>query len=171
MIKLKKFTRKYSLTTLLFFLFAISVSAQYNKSDFWDNLSFGGGFGLGIGNNSFNIALSPSAIYQVSEDFATGLSLNANYSKFGDSDFLAYGPSVINLYNPFPSIQLSGEFEQWRVNVNQNNFSENYWYSALFLGLGYTQRNITIGLRYDVLYDEDRSFYADPLVPFVRVYF
>lgn len=172
MIKLTKFFRKYPLL-LLVLVYTISANAQKTNgnSDFWNNVNYGGGFGLGIGNNSFNLALSPSAIYRVSEDFSTGLSLNANYSKFGDSDFLAYGPSFINFYNPIPFLQVSGEFEQWRVNLNQNNFSENYWYSALFAGIGYTQRNITFGLKYDVLYDEDRSFYADALIPFVRVYF
>lgn len=152
-------------------LCVISINAQNSNSDFWNDVRFGGGFGLGIGNNSFNVSLSPSAIYQASNEFSTGLSLNANYSKFGDAEFLAYGPSFVNLYNPFPFLQVSGEFEQWRVNINQNNFSDNYWYSALFVGLGYTQRNITFGLRYDLLFDEDRSFYADPLIPFVRVYF
>ena len=168
-----KFLKKYVFKIAAIVLLSISAHAQQNtiNSDFWNNVSYGGGFGLGFGNNSFNLSLSPSALYEVSNDFSTGLSLNANYSRFGDAEFLAYGPSLVNLYNLFPFLQVSAEFEQWRVNLSQNNFSENYWYSALFVGFGYTQRNITFGLRLDLLYDEERSIYPDPLIPFVRVYF
>jgi len=48
---------------------------------------------------------------------------------------------------------------------------DSYWYTALFLGAGYRTGNITFGIRYDVLYDENKSIYADPWIPFVRVYF
>lgn len=154
------------------FLFAQGPSTQ---SDFWNKVRFGGGLGLGFGNNTFNLAVSPSAIYQANHQFATGLGLNFNYSKFGDNKLTAYGASFMNFYNPWPFLQFSGEFEQWRVNLERNSngptFEENYWYPALFLGIGYTQRNITFGIRYDVLYDSARSLYADPWMPFVRVYF
>ncbi|WP_343487428.1 alpha-ketoglutarate decarboxylase [Allomuricauda sp. d1] len=171
-------TAKKGVLYLTFFgLFGTFLSAQglNSKSDFWNKVRFGGGIGLGFGNNTFNLAVSPSALYQASPQFATGVGLNLNYSKFGDNKLLAYGGSFINFYNPWPFLQFSGEFEQWRVNLNQQvngqEFKDNYWYPALFMGIGYTQRNVTIGIRYDVLYDEGRSIYADPWMPFVRVYF
>ena len=82
----------------------------------------------------------------------------------------------MNFFNPIPQIQLSAELEQWRVNRNQVDFGGNtaeinYWTTALFLGIGYTSRNVTVGLRYDVIYDEQRSIYIDPLMPFFRFYF
>ena len=68
------------------------------------------------------------------------------------------------------------ELEQLRVNrsfevVGAPNLEDNYWSPALFLGVGYSNRNVTVGIRYDVLYDDEKSIYADPWMPFVRVYF
>jgi len=173
---------KNQVTTLTFctlFLLILTNSAfaqqSTRQSGFWEDVQFGGGIGLGFGNNTFNLALSPSAIYQANPQFATGFGLNVNYSKFGDTKLLAYGASFMNFYNPWPFLQVSGEYEQWRVNLDQNingiTIEDDYWYPALFLGVGYTQRNVTFGIRYDVLYDEGRSIYADPLIPFVRFYF
>ncbi|MDT0620948.1 alpha-ketoglutarate decarboxylase [Croceitalea vernalis] len=169
---------KFLLQILSIFIFCCStiLNSQSNgNNDFWKDVQFGGGISLGFGNQSFNLGVSPSGIFQVNSDFATGLSLNFNYSKFGDDKLLAYGPSFINFYNPLPYLQLSGEFEQWRINIDQNfnsiSIEDNYWYSALFFGIGYTQQNFTIGIRYDVLFDETRSLYADPWIPFVRFYF
>ena len=72
-------------------------------------------------------------------------------------------------------IQLSTEFEQLNVNrkynVNLNIEDDNYWIPALFLGVGYKSGNVTIGIRYDVLYDNEKSIYADPWAPFIRFYF
>jgi hypothetical protein len=161
---------------LLFCCYSLTlghITAQ--KSDFWKDVRFGGGIGLGFGNNTFNLAVSPSAIYQVNSNFATGAGLNLNYSKFGDNKLVAYGASFINLYNAAQWLQLSGEFEQWRVNrtidLGTTEIKDNYWSPALFLGAGIRQRNVTFGIRYDVLFDEGRSLYADPWIPFVRFYF
>jgi len=148
---------------------------QKPKSEFWQKVRFGGGFGLGFGNNTFNGTLSPSAIYQATDEFAVGAGLNINYSKFQNSKLLAYGPNIVTYYNVFKFVQLSGEFEQLRINRKYEfdgaNIEDNYWSPALFLGIGYTDRNITIGIRYDVLYNNDKSIYSDAWMPFIRVYF
>ena len=72
-------------------------------------------------------------------------------------------------------MQLSTEFEELNVNrrydINLNIQDENYWSPALFLGVGYRSGNVTFGIRYDVLYDKDKSIYFDPWAPFVRFYF
>ncbi len=146
------------------------------KSNFWNNVHYGGGLGLGFTNGGFNGSVSPSAIYQVNEQFATGVSLNFNYAKFNEDKLLAYGGSIITLFNPVPILQLSGELEQLRINrtisnIGLNDIEDNYWSPALFLGLGYSNQNITFGIRYDVLYDENKSIYANAWMPFVRVYF
>lgn len=150
-------------------------SQQLFKGDFWQNVRFGGGLGLGFTNGGFNLALAPSGIYQVNESFATGLGLNFNYTKFNNNTFTAYGGSFMNFFNPIPQIQLSAELEQWRVNsslgLDGADISENYWTTALFLGIGYTSRNVTVGVRYDLIYDDERSIYIDPLMPFIRFYF
>ena len=146
------------------------------KSDFWNRVHYGGGLGVGFTNGGFNGSVSPSAIYQVNEQFAAGISLNFNYAKYNDDKLLAYGGSVLTLFNPVPFLQLSGELEQLRINRTFSNLGfsdieDNYWSPALFLGLGYRNQNITFGVRYDVLYDDDKSIYANAWMPFVRVYF
>jgi hypothetical protein len=146
-----------------------------DRSTFWSRVRYGGGIGLGFGNNSFNAQLAPSAIYQANSYFATGLGLNFNYAKFGDAKFTAYGGSVLTLFNPIPQIQLSAEFEELRVHRDMGTglpgAREDYWLPALFAGLGYGNRNVTIGVRYDLLYDEEKSIYANPWMPFLRFYF
>ncbi|WP_396635658.1 alpha-ketoglutarate decarboxylase [Maribacter sp. R77961] len=165
---------------LLFLITCISVQLSFGqlgsqKSDFWRRVNFGGGLGLGFTNGGFNAAVSPSAIYNFNNAFAAGVSLNFNYAKFNDDKLLAYGGSILSLYNPIPQIQLSAELEQLRINRTLRGFpvdiTDNYWSPALFLGLGYKTNNITVGLRYDILYDDERSIYANALLPFVRVYF
>ncbi len=153
------------------------AKAQFSTAgtDFWNNVRFGGSIGLGFTNNGFNGFLSPSAIYQFNDQFAAGTSLSFNYAKFDDDKFLAYGGSVLALYNPIPQIQLSSEFEQLRVNrtlsTNRITLEDNYWLPALFIGIGYSTYTVTFGIRYDLLYDDDRSIYANAFLPFVRVYF
>lgn len=85
------------------------------------------------------------------------------------------GANLIGLYNVINELQLSAEFEELNVNRkydnNLNLTNDNYWIPALYFGVGYKQGNITFGIRYDVLHDEDKSIYIDPWAPFVRFYF
>ncbi|WP_273565602.1 alpha-ketoglutarate decarboxylase [Maribacter halichondriae] len=162
---------------LVFLMSGALCSAQQTKakSDFWNHVRFGGGLGLGFTNGGFNGSIAPSAIYQATDNFAVGTSLSFNYAKFNDNKLLAYGGSVLTLFNPIQFIQLSAEFEELRVSRTiaaiPNAIKDNYWSPALFLGLGYTDRNFTVGIRYDVLYDNEKSIYANAWMPFVRVYF
>jgi hypothetical protein len=57
------------------------------------------------------------------------------------------------------------------VNYENINLKENFWNTGLFLGAGYRTQNVTIGARYNVLFDKDRNVYGDAFMPFVRVYF
>ena len=162
----------------LFFLFigyTCFAQTQQTKSDFWNRVRFGGGIGLNFSNGGFNGSIAPSAIYQFNEVFAAGLGANVNFYKFNNQKFWAYGPSAIVLANPIPQIQLSGEFEQLRVNFSQQlvggNFESDYWSPALFIGAGYTTSFATIGIRYNVLHSNKDSIYLNAWVPFVRVYF
>ncbi len=178
MLQIKKNHFKLLFTGVLLFFFTISSHSQTAnaQSEFWNKVRFGGGIGLGFGNNSFNASVSPSAIYQADNQWAFGTGLIFNYSTFNDARLVAYGANVLSLFNPINAIQLSAEFEELRVSRtleinNAPDFKESYWYPALYLGVGYTSRNITFGIRYDVLYDASTSIYADPWAPFVRVYF
>ncbi|WP_366135878.1 alpha-ketoglutarate decarboxylase [uncultured Maribacter sp.] len=134
-------------------------------------MRFGGGIGLGFTNGGFNGTISPSAIYDVNNYFSAGVGLSVNYAKYDANKFLAYGGSIVTFYNPIPLLQLSAEIEQLRVNESNTIFENDYWSPALFLGAGYRSNNVTFGIRYDLLYDKNKSIYADAWMPFVRVYF
>ncbi|MFT5942717.1 MAG: hypothetical protein ACI9Q4_001983 [Sediminicola sp.] len=176
-MKRQYYVLKRCFLMFIFILSSIIAMGQgYRTSGgFWNNVYYGGGVGLGFGRESFNASLSPSAIYQANEQMAVGLGLNFNYSKFQESKLLAYGGSLLTLYNPIQLIQLSAELEHLRVNrdfeFDGATISENYWSPALFVGIGYSNRNVTFGIRYDLLYDEEKSIYGDPFMPFIRFYF
>ncbi len=155
---------------------SVSQTLSPDSNGFWEQVSFGGGIGLSFGNGFFSGTLAPSAIYEFNRQFALGLGLNGTYNSRKDFyKSTIFGGSILGLFNPIQEIQLSAEFEELNVHRNWENdldiADENYWYPALFMGVGYRTQNITIGIRYDILYDEDKSIYADPFVPFVRVYF
>ncbi|MCK8481017.1 alpha-ketoglutarate decarboxylase [Psychroserpens algicola] len=163
----------------IFMNFSITAFSQNQNSDrhsnFWDHVRFGGGIGLSFGDGFFSGTLAPSAIYQFNSELAMGLGLNGTYNKQKNVfKSTIFGASVIGLYNPIPELQLSGEFEELNVNRKFDNSAfedQNYWYPALFAGIGYRSNNITLGIRYDVLYDREKSIYADPWMPFIRVFF
>ncbi|WP_240491668.1 alpha-ketoglutarate decarboxylase [Flavivirga aquatica] len=146
------------------------------KSDFWNHVRYGGGLGLNFGNHFFSATLAPNAVYEFDKNFALGLGLSAtfnNQKKVYKSTIL--GASLIGLYNVINELQISAEFEELNINrrydVNINIPDDNYWLPALFIGAGYRSGNIIFGIRYDLLYDEDKSIYSDPWAPFVRFYF
>lgn len=152
-------------------------SSQTPQNEFWSHVRFGGGIGLSFGDGFFSGTLAPSAIYQFNEKFATGVALNGTYASFkNSSNATILGGSVLALYNVIPQIQISAEFEELNVSrkykyLGSPDVTKSYWYPALFLGVGFHTNNFTIGIRYDVLFDDDRSIYASAFAPFVRVYF
>ncbi len=163
-----------------FYILLFSVSNFYAQNTlapkqdrFIDKVRFGGGVGLSFGNDFFSGSIAPIALYEVSPIILSGVGLNMTYSSFGNNDFLVYGGSLITIARPTPEFQFSFEFEQLRVNrsFDDGAVEDNYWYPALFLGVGYTTGPVTVGIRYDVLYDESRSIYANAYMPFVRVLF
>lgn len=173
-----------NLTLFIFSIFLVFASVKCysqipprpQQNEFWENVRFGGGVGLSFGNGFFSGTLAPGAIYQFNEYFAAGIGLNGTYNKrknFYSSTIL--GGSVIALFNPIREIQLSAEFEELNITrkyeMDGANIRENYWYPGLFLGAGFSSGPVTIGLKYDVLYDKNKSIYAAAYIPFVRVYF
>ncbi len=153
------------------------VPTTEQKPTFWSKVQFGGGLGLGFGSGYTNIAIAPSAIYNVNPYVSVGASLQYSYLK--QRDFYnshLYGGSIIGLFNPIEEVQLSVELEQLRANVKTdgsfyNGVSDNFWNTGLFFGAGYRVDNVTIGARYNVLFQEDKGVYGDAFMPFVRFYF
>ncbi|WP_286971422.1 hypothetical protein [Flavobacterium sp. UBA4854] len=154
-----------------------------NSNHFWDKVQFGGGLGLGFGSGYTNVSVMPSAIYNINEIVAVGAGLQFGYlyqKNYYES--FVWGGSLIGLVNPIPEIQLSAELEQVRVDTQYEarydvyhnyypSYSDSYWNTALYLGAGYRTKNVTIGARYDVLYNPNKSLYGSGFMPFVRVYF
>ena len=175
-LKTKLSTKTIALFVIFIFSFStILAQDDKQKSDFWEHVRFGGGLGLSTGNKVFSATLAPSAIYDFDSQFSLGLGLNGTYySQKNVAKSTILGGSIISLYNPIREIQLSGEFEQNHVSRNFNNPSfidDKYWIPALFVGAGYRTNNITIGIRYDVLFNDKKSVYANAWAPFIRVYF
>ena len=171
-------SKKFGLILIFLSFCSQFTSAQEvkTKSEFWSHVRFGGNLGLSFGNEFFSGTLAPSAIYQFDRQFALGVGLNATInSQKNVYKSTILGASLIGLYNVIPALQISAEFEQLNVDRNYDDRldlrNENYWLPALYLGAGYRSGNVTFGIRYDVLFDDNRSIYINPWAPFFRVYF
>lgn len=190
MLKKAADMKKYSSNTprnlffvVAIFLFYENVIAQYQqapqaKSPFWDKVQFGGGLGLSFGSGYTDISIAPSAIYNVNPYLATGLGLQASYvASKGYYDSGIYGVSFLTYINPIPEIQFSINLNESYVNNHYeayngyNGYTDNFWNTALFLGAGYRTGNVTVGIAYNVLFDENDHVYSEAYMPFVRAYF
>lgn len=138
-------------------------------------MRYGGRVKFNISSNTTSITLSPAAIYKFNKYFAAGGSLSFGYANFRNSntDLYNYGGSILGLYNPIKQIQLSAELEQVFVNEKYDGDipDYNYNYQAFLVGAGYRMRNVTVGVRYDLLYKENKNLYASAYTPFVQVFF
>ena len=161
------------------FLFIITASTAQDN-DFWSKVRFGGGLGLGFGSGYTDITVAPGAIYQFNDYIALGAGLQFSYAD--QKNYFSstmYGVSGVALFNPIPEIQLSAEVEQLRVNLDVDSdpegfyegYSRDFWNTGLFVGAGYSVDNFTVGIRYNVLFDDDDFVYNEAWMPFVRVYF
>ncbi|WP_438977327.1 hypothetical protein [Polaribacter sp.] len=157
---------------LLFVFLGISfVSFSQQKSDFWDNVRFGGGFTLGFGSQT-TVGISPSAIYDFNNGLAIGAGVGYLYSEINDFTSNVYSTSIISLYQTNFNLQFSSEFDYYFANqstFNGGSVSTNF--PALHLGVAFNQGRFAVGVRYDVLYNENKSIFASPISPVVRFYF
>ncbi len=168
----------YFIATLFLALSTNCVAQEKSeKSDFWKKVQFGGGLGASFGSGYTDVTVAPGAIYNFNQYFAAGLGLQYTYVRVREQyQSSLYGGSIITLFNPIEQIQLSAELEQMRVNakydlVGGGSFSDDFWNTALFVGAGYRAQNVTVGVRYNVLHDNDRRVYSEAFMPFIRVYF
>lgn len=167
---------------LVFSMFSGVIGAQDKplpkpKTDsFWERVDVGGGLGLSISNDYTDILVAPSAIYNFNDYFALGAGIQ--YSNLKQKDYYSsnvYGGSLIGLFSPIEEAQVSVELEEANVNTKYmdlgGNLKRSFWNTALYLGAGYRQENVTIGGRVNVLFDRDKDIYGSAFMPFVRVYF
>ena len=146
------------------------------KSAFWGKVQFGGGLGLSFGDFT-NITVAPAAIYNFNKYVAAGLGLQGSYVSARESyKSTILGGSLIGLFSPLQEVQLSVEVEQLNVSASAqalgaNEIKTNFWTTAVFVGGGYNTGNVTIGGRYNLLFDKNKSAYSTAFMPFVRVFF
>lgn len=178
--------KKASLTFLLLFFTTAISEAQQAATDFWSNVRYGGNLGLNFSTGYTAVQVAPQALYQVNPFVGVGVGLNGSYINRNfdrrnnfvniNQDFSStiLGGSVIGLFQPIREIQLSTEFEYLNINQDFDDPSigdRKYWVPAFFVGAGYVTGPVTIGARYDLLFNEGRSLYRNGIQPFVRVFF
>ncbi len=177
---IKKLTKALSILFFICLNFGVygqQIDQKKQKSDFWDHVKFGGGFGLSLGTGFTDVTIAPSAIYNFNSYVSLGAGLQG--SIVSQKDYYSsgiYGASIITLFNPIQQAQISLELEQVRVNNTYRNLTtgtlkDNFWNTGLFVGVGYRMENVTVGMRYNVLFNKDKNVYSDALMPFIRVYF
>jgi hypothetical protein len=171
---------KFSSLALLFsgVLYSQSSGNQIKSSqDFWNNVRFGGGFGLNISSQFKEVNLAPGAIYRFNPKAAAGIGLQGSFvSSRGNFTSATYGVGLITLFNPIEEFQISIELEQLRINrtlvmIGGPDKTDNFWNTGLFLGGGYGSDNVVVGVRYNLLFKETDSVYSSAMLPFIRVYF
>ncbi|WP_372793309.1 alpha-ketoglutarate decarboxylase [Lutibacter sp.] len=163
------------------FIFFVNLNLTGQNSDleqhrFIDDVRFGGGINIGVGNSYSTFSISPSVLYDFSNEFSAGLSFKYVYVKNKstiNSTTNIYGGSILALYKPMNTIQFSTEFEQLKIDQKYaSDFGFDLWQPALYIGAEYVTGNISMGLRYDVLFDKTTNvIYSSALSPIFRVYF
>ena len=171
--------KKLMLSIVFLSLSIVSIKGQetYTQPDrFIDNVRFGGGINIGLGNTYSTFAISPSAIYDFSNSFSAGLSFTYVYVKtksVNNRTSNLFGGSALMLFRPIQSLQFSTEFERLKINdkiIFDDAISK--WQNALYIGAEYVTGNFAMGLRYDVLFDKaENIIYSSALSPVFRVYF
>ena len=153
----------------------VAQERQVPKRAFWKDVRFGGSLGVNFSNGYFSGFLAPKAVYDFNRYTSAGVGLAGSYNNTSRYSSYTAGASVIGLLRPFNPLQLSAEFEEHYVSrdlkLDGANVSETFWSPALFLGLGYNTGPVTVGVRYDVLHDSEKSIYANAFMPFVSIYF
>ncbi len=175
------FLYKYKYVLFLILAFNCSLSQLFAQEDdvpkraFLEDVRFGGSLGANFSNGYFSSFIAPKAIYDFNRYTSAGVGLAGSYTNTSRHTTYTAGGSLIGLLRPIQLLQLSAEFEEHYVSrdfkLEGANISDSYWYPALFLGLGYTTGPVTVGIRYDVLYDNEKSIYANAFMPFVSVFF
>ncbi|NPA42794.1 MAG: alpha-ketoglutarate decarboxylase [Chlorobi bacterium] len=177
--------RKYWIFVLLVFAFVLQAPAQERvrkrakkkgRTEWKDRKwRFYGGFGLGLSNSTFTVQLYPGVMYRIRPDWYAGGGLYyAYYSSwaFGTSSKAhVYGGSLLTAWSPWRYMETSLEYQYLFMTRYYGDEVYRRESPALYLGVGYRMPHVVIGIRYDLLYKEGRSFHYEPFSPFVRIYF
>ena len=150
------------------------ATVKTGKSADSRKLKFGMGFGLNFVGGT-NISLSPNLTYPLTQNVSVGAGLQFNYASLKNvQKTTTLGLNALFYYTPVKKILTSLEFSEMHVNRNLQfaNTKDNFWESALFVGLGYQlTTKIAFGAKYNVLYNRSKSIYSSPVIPFVNINF
>jgi len=136
--------------------------------------SFGGNIGLSFWNGGADILVGPKAYYNISPKFLTGFGLTYIYSEYNSNingyHSNSFGGSILLAARPVNFLQISTEYEGLQTNYS-GYYSDEYFVSALYLGLSFATGPVSFGIRYDVLYDVNKSIYRSAWNPIIGFYF
>jgi hypothetical protein len=93
------------------------------------------------------------------------------YSEFNNFSTSAFNFSVISFYQTPYDFLLSAEFEQYFATQKDDFGKISTNFPALHLGIARNLGKFALGIRYDVLYDKNRSIFSSPISPIARFYF
>lgn len=151
-----------------------SIKAVENPVEPAKKLNFGLGFGLNfVGGTS--ISFSPNLTYNLNDKFSVGAGLLFNYTGIKDlQKTTTIGANILGSYYAIPKLLTTIEFAEMHVNRNMliTDTKDEFWDSALFVGAGYQiTPKFSVGGKFNVLYDKEKSVYSSPFVPFVNISF
>ncbi|WP_026953294.1 hypothetical protein [Algoriphagus mannitolivorans] len=170
---------------LVLFLVSLAHSATFAQREisrdsvsFKDRVYFGGNLGMQFGGLTF-IDISPLVGVMITPKLSSGVGLTYQYyddNRFFGANGSSYGGRVFGRYNVLPNIFAHAEYEK----INWNRYSQTdldfrrTWANALFVGGGYfapfgNRGGANFTFLYNVLYDRQTSYYAEPYV--IRVGF
>lgn len=152
----------------------LSTNTNQLNNDYQKFWSFGGNIGLSFWNDGTDILIAPKAYYNISPMLITGFGLTyiysdykTNYNTYSSNSF---GGSVFFAARPIEFIQLSAEYEGLQTNRN-GNYNEEYWNNSIYLGISLVTGSVSFGIRYDILYNSDKSPYGSAVNPVIGFYF
>lgn len=144
------------------------------QPDFQKHWSFGGNIGLSFWNGGTDILIGPKAYYNISPIFLTGFGLTYIYSEYNTTIISyhsnSFGGSILLAVRPVPFLQVSVEYEGLQTNYS-GYYSDEYFVNSLYFGLSFVTGPVSFGIRYDVLYDVNKSIYSSAWNPIVGFYF
>lgn len=153
------------------FLSLSSFAQNDEGKSFGERLYFGGSFGFSFGDYTY-IDVSPLIGYGITERFSAGVGGTYQYiSNYGAKDS-NYGGRVFSRYGIFKNVFAHVEYESLNgtpLNIDNIALLQRTWIDAFFIGAGYSthlgaQQGFQAYLLYNLLHDEQKTHYREPLV-------
>lgn len=147
---------------------------QEENPSFFSDVKFGGGFSLGFSNYYTTIGIAPMMYKPVNKYLMAGVGVQYSYMHSKNSYVAnSYGYNLVGIVRPINELELSLEWEQLHTSVDYKDYlggSDSFWNHSLFVGGGYVTQNIAVGLKYNLLHNQNR-LYTTAYMPYVRVMF